>query len=147
MQIEQSSGSAAHWNEQRYRDLFSDSAPRRLALVVEEPGLAGFIVAAAAGADWEIENVVIQEKARRGGLGRALVLEVLARARKENANSVLLEVRESNASARQLYLNTGFRQIAQRPRYYSHPVEDAIVYRFEMQIIASLLVQTLFTRH
>ena len=101
---------------------------------MEEQGLAGFIVAAAAGAEWEIENVVIQERARRRGLGRALVLEVLTRARKEDANSVLLEVRESNASARQLYLKTSaLTEIAQRPRYYSHPEEDAIVYRFEIR--------------
>jgi len=131
-EIEQSCSSAAHWSAQRYRDLFSDSAPRRVTLVVEEASLAGFIVAAAASADWEIENIVIQEQARRRGLGRALILDILSRAKKENASSVLLEVRESNFSARQLYLNTGFKQIAHRPRYYSHPVEDAIIYRFQI---------------
>jgi ribosomal-protein-alanine N-acetyltransferase len=131
MQIEQASASAAHWGEQRYRDMFSNSAPRRLTLVVEELGIAGFLVAASESADWEIENVVIQEGARRRGMGRALILDLLARARKENANSVQLEVRESNVPARQLYLNLGFRQIARRPRYYSHPEEDAILYLFE----------------
>jgi ribosomal-protein-alanine acetyltransferase len=131
MKIEQASASAAHWNEERYRDLFSASAPRRLALVIEDQGISGFIVTAAATAEWEIENVVVQEAMRRRGLGRALVLELLDRARQQNATAVLLEVRESNAAARQLYQSLGFRQIALRVRYYSHPEEDAIIYRFE----------------
>lgn len=130
MCIEQASSTAAHWTEQRYRDLFSEAAVRRFTLVVEQQGIAGFIVAAAMTADWEIENIVIQEAMRRRGHARALVLELLTHAREEQANSVLLDVRESNAPARQLYRSLGFEPITQRSRYYSHPEEDAIVYRF-----------------
>lgn len=130
--IEQASSSAAHWSAQRYRDLFSDTALRRLTLVVEEQGVVGFIVALVADVEWEIENVVVQEGLRRRGLGRALVVEALTRARKEDAHSIFLEVRASNLAARQLYQSIGFKEVAQRFRYYSHPQEDAIVYRFEI---------------
>ena len=133
MRIEQSSGNAAHWSEQRYRDLFNESAPRRLALVMEEQGIAAFLVASIANADCEIENVVVLEDRRRLGLGRNLLIELLDQARREQATSIFLEVRESNLAARKLYENFGFHQTAVRPRYYSHPEEDAILYRFEIK--------------
>jgi ribosomal-protein-alanine N-acetyltransferase len=40
----------------------------------------------------------------------------------------LLEVRESNASARGLYEKQGFREAGRRRGYYTDPVEDAILY-------------------
>jgi len=133
MRIEQASTSAAHWAEDRYKTLFNESAPRRLTLVIEDQGLTGFLVANAASADWEIENVVIAEKMRRRGRGRALLFELLQRARAQKATLIFLEVRESNLPARRLYENLGFGQIASRPRYYSHPEEDAILYRFVIE--------------
>jgi ribosomal-protein-alanine N-acetyltransferase len=38
-----------------------------------------------------------------------------------------LEVRESNAAARRLYSQAGFKMITQRLQYYANPVETAIV--------------------
>ena len=133
MKIEQSSGSAAHWSAQRYRDLFNESVPRRLTLVMEEQGIAAFLVASITNVDCEIENVVVLEDRRRQGLARNLLVELLDQARREQATSIFLEVRESNLAARKLYESFGFHQTAARPRYYSHPEEDAILYRFEIQ--------------
>jgi ribosomal-protein-alanine N-acetyltransferase len=45
------------------------------------------------------------------------------------AEEIFLEVRESNAAARALYAGFGFREVGRRARYYSRPVEDAIVLR------------------
>ena len=132
MRIEQTCTSAAHWSERRYRDLFSESAPRRVTLVADHGNLAGFLVASAIDAEWEIENVIVEQNTRRQGLGRKLVLKLLDQARKQKAGSVFLEVRESNLAARNLYQGLGFTQISRRSRYYSHPPEDAILYRFEI---------------
>jgi [ribosomal protein S18]-alanine N-acetyltransferase len=132
MRIEETCTSAAHWTEQHYRDLFSESAPRRVTLVVEQGTITGFLVASAINAEWEIENVLVEQNTRRQGLGRKLVLKLLDQARKQKAVSVFLEVRESNLAARNLYLSLGFTQIGRRSRYYSHPPEDAILYRFEI---------------
>ena len=43
------------------------------------------------------------------------------------ASTVLLEVRESNTAARQLYEKLGFVEIGGRPDYYRDPVEDALL--------------------
>ena len=44
------------------------------------------------------------------------------------ASRILLEVRESNLAARRLYEKHGFRESGRRPKYYSNPIEDAILY-------------------
>ena len=39
----------------------------------------------------------------------------------------VLEVRASNQAARTLYRQMGFAQISTRPKYYTNPVEDAVL--------------------
>jgi [ribosomal protein S18]-alanine N-acetyltransferase len=54
--------------------------------------------------------------------------ELFNRARATGSESVVLEVRESNHSARKFYEKWGFEETGHRKRYYSHPVEDAVLY-------------------
>lgn len=61
---------------------------------------------------------------RRLGIARALLRDLLDRSA---GASVFLEVRASNAPARQLYESEGFIPIGVRESYYSDPYEDAIV--------------------
>jgi len=60
---------------------------------------------------------------RRQGIGRELLGDILARHR----GQFFLEVRESNLPARRFYARFGFREVTRRLRYYSNPVETAIV--------------------
>jgi ribosomal-protein-alanine N-acetyltransferase len=52
---------------------------------------------------------------------------VLAEAGRLGATRATLEVRASNEDARRLYERAGFSVAAVRPRYYSNPVEDALI--------------------
>lgn len=63
------------------------------------------------------------------GYGRALLMHLLQIARECEADHVFLEVRPSNAGARRLYADIGFREITVRRGYYpSGPArEDAIL--------------------
>jgi ribosomal-protein-alanine N-acetyltransferase len=63
-------------------------------------------------------NVAVAPPARRMGVGRALVDEVVAYARQNGASKVLLEVRASNAAALGLYERLGFSRYNVRKRYY-----------------------------
>ena len=75
-------------------------------------------------------NVAVAVAARRQGLGRALMLDLLDYARAHAIVRILLEVRSSNAAALALYDSLGFTRFNVRPRYYSDG-EDAI----EMQLL------------
>lgn len=140
MRIEQSSSTAAHWPEARYRALFDESARSRLALVAETRQIAGFLIANCTGCECEIENVVVADSCRRQGVGRALVGALLEQV--APGSSVYLEVRESNLAARMLYEDSKFQVVGRRPRYYSQPQEDALIYRIKVGLSASKSVQT-----
>ena len=66
---------------------------------------------------------------RRQGVGRALLKALLDAAAERECEAVLLEVRASNDGAIALYKEAGFKAIAKRRAYYTHPREDAVVMR------------------
>jgi len=120
---------AGQWSGAQYERIFKP-APQRVVLVAEEEReVQGFLVAAAAGPEWEIENLAVDAAARRRGVATALLQHFLDWARRQDAEGVFLEVRQSNAAARSLYEKAGFVQSGWRPRYYSRPAEDALLYR------------------
>lgn len=136
--LEQQAETAAHWAEREYDVLFAPEAPTRIALVATDEAdihqVSGFVIARCAEQDWEIENVVVAADHRRGGVGSALILELLQKATHGRATSVLLEVRESNAPARQLYEKIGFSEVGRRNDYYRDPLEDGVLLRISIAV-------------
>ena len=144
LDLERASPLAAHWNEQGYREAVAPPAggSERLLLVAQFAGsrqqpanasdLAGFIVARHLAPEWELENIVVADSARRTGIGTRLLNALLAQAQETRSASIFLEVRESNAAARILYEKAGFQQTGCRKAYYSLPTEDAILYRRQL---------------
>src|SRR4051794_5755617 len=80
--LELQAETAAHWAEREYGALFAPDAPRRMALVAGEGSddVVGFLIARCGLDEWEIENVVVDTARRRGGVGLALVHELLRQA-------------------------------------------------------------------
>lgn len=70
-------------------------------------------------------NVAVATGARRRGIGRALMDDLLAYARAHAALRILLEVRASNAPALAMYESLGFERFNVRAGYYADG-EDAI---------------------
>jgi ribosomal-protein-alanine N-acetyltransferase len=143
MRLERQCATAAHWTEAQYRQAFQRERMERLVLVAESsepvasgPGaggaVLGFLVARHLAPEWELENIVVAPSAQRQGLGNRLLNALLAAARETNSASVFLEVRESNAAARTLYEKTGFEETGRRKSYYTHPKEDAVLYRRDL---------------
>jgi len=138
MQLERRSATAGHWTEEQYRHAFQREGATRLVLIAEEistqaeTGALGFLVAQHLPPEWELENVVVAPTARRNGLGKRLLNELLAAAKKTDSTAVFLEVRESNAAARTLYETEGFEPTGRRKFYYTNPVEDAVLYRLAL---------------
>jgi ribosomal-protein-alanine N-acetyltransferase len=70
-------------------------------------------------------NVAVAPHARRRGIGRILMDDLLAYARANEASKVLLEVRASNVAAIGLYERLGFERFNVREQYYADG-EDAV---------------------
>jgi len=81
----------------------------------------------------QILTVGVLPPARRRGVGRLLVRELVAEARRRRAEEVLLEVREDNEAARRLYAGEGFAVLGRRRGYYEHGRVDAVTMRLALQ--------------
>ncbi len=76
-------------------------------------------------------NLAVEPSMRRRGIASDLIQHMLSVGRESGAVRAVLEVRASNAAARALYERVGFRQVALRRRYYTDPVEDAVLLGME----------------
>jgi ribosomal-protein-alanine N-acetyltransferase len=97
-----------------------------------EDRVAGYSVLWFAADESELGDIAVLPELRGTGIGRHLLRESLRAARARGARSLYLEVRETNAVARRMYETDGFEVVGVRERYYSEPVEDAIVMRLDL---------------
>jgi len=138
LEIERESETASQSSDADYQRALADSSSR-IVLVVESAGhVQGFLMARYLHEECEIENIAVSKAARRLGFGGALLNAFLTFARAENDRAgsiaaILLEVRESNQSARKLYERFGFVKVGHRTDYYRGPEEDAVLYRLSFQ--------------
>lgn len=65
-----------------------------------------------------VEDVVVDEKMRRMGIGEALVRHAIALAREAGANGVSLTSNPQREAANQLYLSMGFELRKTNPYFY-----------------------------
>jgi ribosomal-protein-alanine N-acetyltransferase len=89
--------------------------------------VAGFLVARRLSTELEILNFAVESNSRRCGIGAALLDEALQWAETFQATQAILEVRASNLAALRFYERRKFEVVGRRPRYYTAPVEDALL--------------------
>jgi ribosomal-protein-alanine N-acetyltransferase len=96
--------------------------------VAEDAGqVVGFLIARQEANDIEILNLAVQPEARRRGAGTALLTSAIDWGKAFHAENALLEVRASNLTALEFYKKHGFLATGRRLRYYTAPVDDALV--------------------
>lgn len=94
----------------------------------EENGrVIGFGVLSVLAPEGEVLNIAVHPDARGSGTGRLILNTMLDHAKAEGADTVFLEVRETNAPARGLYESAGFTAVGVRKDYYDKPKENAVV--------------------
>ena len=94
-----------------------------------ERHLMGYVVAWYVMDEGELANLAVAPDDRGQGIGRTLLDAMLADAASRGTAQVYLEVRDSNAAARQLYASRGFEEVGRRKQYYRSPTEDALILR------------------
>jgi len=131
MHIERRSFSAP-WEESTFRGLLR--RPSATLLVAEVEGdVCGYSVMWFAADEGELGDIAVMPELRGTGIGRTLLREGISIAAGRGTRSLFLEVRESNDVARRLYATVGFHVVGVRKRYYTEPVEDAIVMMLDLQ--------------
>ena len=94
----------------------------------------GHSVLSAAVGEAHLLNISIRGDFQGRGLGRTLLRYMLQKAMELEAQTVFLEVRDSNDTAQALYLSEGFNEVGRRSGYYpTHQGrEDAIIMAMEL---------------
>ncbi|MGB1270871.1 MAG: ribosomal protein S18-alanine N-acetyltransferase [Endozoicomonas sp.] len=78
--------------------------------------------------------LTVDKQHQRQGIGRQLLRHLISTVQLKGCDTFLLEVRQSNARAFQLYLEEGFCEIEVRKKYYpmGNTREDAIVMAMDL---------------
>jgi len=71
----------------------------------------------------DIQTVTVAPDARRQGLARTMMLQLLNEARRRGVDELFLEVRVDNEGAQQLYRELGFEVLSVRKGYYKGGVD------------------------
>ncbi len=130
MDIERASFSVP-WQRSTFVGLLS-RADTDLIAAERDGKLVGYAVCWTTVDEAELGNVAVAPEARRCRVGETLVMAVVEQVRRRGARACFLEVRESNTAAQRLYRRCGFETVGRRPRYYSRPVEDALIMRLRL---------------
>lgn len=95
----------------------------------DSEAVVGYGIAMLSGAEAHVLNLCVHPEHQRRGIGREMLNHLTQASRESGADTIMLEVRQSNIIAMQLYLSAGFHQLGVRAGYYPDHGgrEDAII--------------------
>ncbi len=115
------------WPERSFRFELTDNPASRCWVAEADGEIVGMLVAWLLVDEAHIATLATHPAYRRRGIARKLLRRALRSMAEEGAVSSLLEVRESNAAAQELYRRFGYEAVGRRKRYYKDTDEDAIL--------------------
>jgi [ribosomal protein S18]-alanine N-acetyltransferase len=140
MRIEESSFSAP-WTRRMFEvELTDNPFARFLTAHIENaaplherlPVLVGYVCFWIVFEELRMMNLAVAPHVRHRGIGRWLLQQALTMGREQGARRALLEVRVSNQPAVALYERVGFSRSGVRTKYYTNPIEDAVLMELEL---------------
>jgi len=107
---------------------------RDVGLVMQTPAgeLAGWCYCRLVVPEAELLKISVGRLYRRKGLGYVLLQALVDCLRQRECGELYLEVRAANLAALRLYGRSKFIQVGLRRRYYSDPVDDAVVMKLTL---------------
>ena len=118
------------WSEELLRQALWNEAAAIVVAEGEDGTVLGYAGVSTVLDEGYIDNVAVDPRFRRQGVGDELIA-ALARFGRAKLAFLTLEVRASNAPAIALYAKHGFQQAGRRKHYYDDPREDAIIMTLE----------------
>ncbi|MFE6051975.1 ribosomal protein S18-alanine N-acetyltransferase [Kitasatospora sp. NPDC056446] len=91
-------------------------------------GYAGLMAIAGEG---DVQTIAVDDRRQGGGLGTALLTDLIRESARRGCAELLLEVRVDNPRAQRLYERHGFRPVGIRRGYYQPANVDALVMRLD----------------
>lgn len=124
---------SAPWSEKSIQSELTN--PLSLWLVaLDGQKVAGYVGSQSVLGEADMMNLAVLSEYRRSGVATQLVDRLIESLRANGVYSLSLEVRASNEAGVALYNKLGFMKVGCRPRYYSNPKEDALIFRKEWEV-------------
>lgn len=115
------------WPERSFRFEVTDNPASRGWVAEIDGRVAGMIIAWLLVDEAHIATVATHPDHRRQGIASRLLIHALQSLKDEGAVHSVLEVRESNTAAQEMYRKFGFVESGRRQRYYRDNEENAIL--------------------
>ena len=120
------------WPEGSFRyELAQNRAARCLVAETEDQQIAAMIVSWVIVDELHIATFATHRDCRRQGIGSELLAAALSDGLRLGAKRAVLEVRESNLAAQEMYRKFGFEVTGRRPSYYRDNGETALLMTLE----------------
>lgn len=81
----------------------------------------------------ELLKISVVGASRGLGLGTVLLHALIEILTRQGCSELFLEVRGANLAAVRLYRRCGFQQVGLRRRYYTAPVDDAVLMKLDLE--------------
>lgn len=129
------SAAVAEMEQQIFSDPWSEKSvmetvqqKQSVCFAAEKAGhILGYLLVYHAVDEAEIARIAVQKEARRQGVAGKLMLALENYCEEHQIVRLLLDVRESNETARNFYTKSGFAEDGIRQGFYSNPSEDAVL--------------------
>ncbi len=134
--IEQAA-TAFPWSEKNFKDSLK-SGHYAWVYFDDSDEIIGFALVQKVVDEAHLLNLCVKKSLQGQGLGHAILNHVIDFANSISAVLIVLEVRNSNQRAQQLYLRAGFNEMSVRKDYYPAEVgrEDAILMGLDLGLIS-----------
>jgi ribosomal-protein-alanine N-acetyltransferase len=108
---------SARWTRKMFEDEMEIDFSRTI-LALDEEKPAGFIVVWLAPGEVQLNNISVAREHRRKGVALSLIHHVCDKDFHPGREKIILEAREDNLPALELYEKAGFARTGERPEYY-----------------------------
>lgn len=119
------------WSEDMFIQLLSN--PLAVFITAQKDGeVVGYAGIYHILSEGQLMNIAVKEEYRRLGIAEKMFDFILDYAKENDIEVITLEVRKENSPAISLYEKLGFEKVGERPGYYSHPTDDAVLMNYSV---------------
>ncbi len=115
------------WPERSFRFEITDNPASRTWVAEINGRIVGMLVVWLLVDEAHVATIATHPEFRRQGIASRLLIHALQMMQGEGAATSVLEVRESNLAAQEMYRKFGYEESGRRPHYYKDNGEDAIL--------------------
>ena len=103
-------------------------------VALESDVVIGYVGSQTVLGETDMMNIAVHPDYRNQGVAKKLIQNLMDTISEQGSHSLMLEVRQSNEPAKNLYLSLGFETVGIRKNYYRNPRENALILRKEWSL-------------